>query len=183
MSASSFADKIIGGLDGAISKNRDSYTESTPVSANQSISTSITDYLISNTKIIVSYAGVTPAGVPVATVDECPITGSCPPPTGTDFNTWIKSIESGIVSGFFISIGSAGVTPISPPPAFIPGLVLTQDTIKEVHEGNYDDPQKPVWETISSSILGWLNSIVSSPYPATFAGSTGTSTVTKIVVA
>ena len=182
MSASSFADKIIDKLDSAVGKDGYSYSSATSGIANQAIAEAVTEYLTDNTKINVAYVGTIPGPPPTPdpiVSDVCPITGSCAPPFGTTFDTWIKSLESNIVAGFFINRGQAGVTPISPAPAFIPGLSISQVSLRSTHENNLDDPQKPVWEVITGAILSWLNSIVAPSYAASTSQSTGIATPTK----
>lgn len=185
MPASSFADTIISKLKSSIGTDGSKYNSGTPAIANQAIALGITEYLMSNTTISVAYVGTTTTvpPSPFSTTDSCKITGTCAPPSGTDFNTWIQSIASNIVAGFFIMPG-AMVLPISPPPAFIPGLVISQSSLKSEHENNLDDPQKPVWTVICQAILDWLNKIVSPPYAASTASppSMGTATITKISV-
>lgn len=182
MPASDFANKIINELKNSIGSNGENFDSSTPTKANTAIAKGISDYIINNTEILISYSGVTSVGAPITTLDTCSVTGACSLISGTSFDTWVKSIETNIVSGFFISNGSAGVIPVTPPPAFIPGLTLLQQSIKSAHEDNLSDPQKPVWEVICNSIITWINSIISLPYSATFSGSTGVATITKIIL-
>lgn len=187
MAASDFADLIISNLASSIGTDGQGFNSGTPAKANQAIADAVTEYLPKNTKIQVGYVGTITGPPPVPdplVTDMCDIEGTCAPPVGTDFDTWIKSLESNIVAGFKISKGAGGVTPIAPPPAFIPGLSLSRDDIKSVHQANMDKPQKPVWTKICGDIITWLNSIVSSPYPAqnTNTSSTGVATPTKTIV-
>lgn len=185
MAASNFANIIIDKLANSIGTNGSYFNYSTPSIANSAIAEGVTEYLLSNTTISVSYAGTTTTTPPspYVTTDSCGITGACAPPIGTDFNTWVRSLESNIVAGFFISSG-VSVVPVTPPPAFISGLIIFQSTIRQVHLNNLWNPQLAVWEAICQSILDWLNGIVSLPYPATTTvpPSAGTSTITKITV-
>lgn len=186
---SEFAQQIIGDLESAIGKDGANFSESTPMAANQAIADSITSYLTDNTSIMVGYVGMIPGPPPVpdpVVTDTLKITGTCPPPSGTDFNTWIKSLETGIVGGFFLDKGQAGVTPLAPTPAFLPGLVLTVDNVKSAFEGASEgEEQKAVWEEICDKILTWLgvcNTGVTAPASNSNSGSTGTLTITKTVI-
>lgn len=185
MAAIEFANKIIEKLNNSIGVDGSKYNSNTPTIANIAIAEGVTEYLLSNTTISVSYVGTTTTTPPspYVTTDSCKITGSCSPPIGTDFNTWIKSLESNIVAGFFISSGIS-VIPVTPPPAFILGLIITQLSVRQEHLNNLNSPQLAVWKVICQSILDWLNRIVSLPYPATTTvpPSAGTSTITKITV-
>ena len=185
MPASNFADLIISKLKSSIGTDGSKFSSSTPAQANSAIAQAITEYLTSNTLVPVTYVGMIPGTPPVPdpiVADVCKITGTCSPPTGTTFDVWVKSLETNIVAGFFISNGTAGVMPITPPPAFLPGLVLSQATIKSIHTANLKDPQKPVWQVITQSILTWLNAVITPPYAATTGKSTGTATPTKTTV-
>lgn len=187
MSAENFANIIIEKLNNSIGTDGSKYSSDTPSKANQAIADGITEYIINNTKIQINYTGMIPGtpSVPDPIVsDTCEVTGKCSPPTGIDFDSWIKSIELNIISGFKIGKGLAGITPVSPPPAFISGLKISQNDIKSVHTNNLNNPQKPVWTFIANSILIWLNSIVGVSYGATNinSGSTGTSTPIKITI-
>lgn len=183
MPASSFADLMISKLESSIGKDGYSYSSSTPNIANQAVAEGITEYLTQNTTINITYAGVMPNGSPDPIVtDVCKVTGTCSPPSGTEFDPWIKSLESNIVSGFFIDRGTAGVTPLAPKNSYLPGLSLNRSMIQSVHESNLEDPQKPVWETICNAILIWLNATNAGPYPASTSSSTGTATVIKTTV-
>lgn len=186
MAASDFADLIIKNLKESIGTDASKYNSSTPNSANKAISDAITDYLIKNTSINVSYSGMIPGSPPVTdplVEDVCEITGNCSPIIGTSFSAWVASLESNIVSGFFIGKGKAGVSPISPVPAFLPGLSLNQSEIKDIHTNNLSNPQKPVWEHIASSIIKWLNSIVTTPFSAGNSNTSSTGIATpKITI-
>ena len=187
MPASSFADTIIAKLNSAIGRNGENYKSSTPNIANKAIAEGVTEYLLSNTMISIAYSGIIPGTPPipdptVSDVEE--ITGKCAPPSGTEFDVWVSSLESNIVSGFFIGPGKIGVTSIAPINCFHPGLSLTREDIKSVHTGNLDDPQKAVWTKICSQILLWLNSCNIGGYPAanSSTGSTGSASVIKTTV-
>ena len=187
MAAEDFAKLIIDKLESEIGRDGSKFNSNTPSKANKVIAEGITEYLIDNTKIDVSYVGVKPDSSPdPLTSDSCSITGECSPATGVDFDSWIKELESNIVSGFFISTGDKGVTPTSSPPAFIPGLSISRDDLKKIHENNLDDKniQSLIWTKICEEIIKWLNSIVSASFAATNTNtsSTGTATPIKTIV-
>lgn len=186
MPAEDFANTIIKKLKDNIGVDGSKYTSSTPSKANQAIADGITEYILDNTNVQIGYAGTISGTTPDPIVaDVCEVTGKCPPPTGTTFNEWIKSLESSIISGFNIGTGKAGVTPIMPTPVFVTGLVISQNDIKSIHVDNLDDPQKPIWTFIANSIMNWINSSTSGiTYSATNtnSGSTGTATIVKIII-
>lgn len=188
MSASTLGKNIAGALYSAL-KDGSSYTSSTPVQANAIIAKEITSYLLSNTKLTATYIGVIPSvpPTPESTTDsQIKIIGTCAPPSGSDFQSWVSSVETNIKAGFMVSAGSQ-VKPISPilalnVPTPLSGF-LNQGMLKSAHEGNHDSPQEPVWIQVATGILGWLNAGIPSPptYAASFVG-TGTATVIKITV-
>lgn len=189
MPASSFADIIISKLNSAIGRDGFSYSSSTPGIANKAIAEGVTDYLLANTSILVSYSGIIPGTPPIpdpTVIDTESITGKCDPPEGDEFDEWVSDLESKIVSGFFIGPGQVGVTSTSPNSinCFASGLSITRDDIKSVHTNNLDDPQKLVWTKICSEILLWLNSCNIGGYGAinSSTGSSGSATVTKTIV-
>lgn len=143
MAAADFADLIISKLSDAIGTSGSDYTKDTPEKANKAIAEAVTEYILDNTKITIAYAGTIPGppSVPDPIIaDSCPVDGECSPPKGTDFSTWIKSLESNIVAGFKIDAGTAGVEPITPPAAFLPGLVPDLDALKKAHTDNIPKP-------------------------------------------
>lgn len=185
MPASSFADTIISKLNESIGMDGSSYSASTPEQANQAIADGVTEYLIDNTLITITYAGIIPGTPPTPDpiiADVCGITGQCAPPTGITFDSWVNSLASNIVAGFFIDSSNAGVSPISPTPAFLPGLSISQSMLTSIHTANLDNPQKPVWEVITGAILTWLNAVIAPTYAASTTQSTGTATPTKTTV-
>lgn len=141
MAAADFADLIISKLSDAIGTSGSDYTKDTPEKANKAIAEAVTEYILDNTKILVAYSGVNSAGVADPLVaDTCPVDGECAPPKGTDFSTWIKSLESNIVAGFKIDAGEKGVKPVAPPPAFLPGIVPDLGALKKAHTDNIPKP-------------------------------------------
>lgn len=180
MPKSSFASDLISGLSGSIGTVGYSFNSNTPNLANISLADSITKYLIDNTKILVSYTGSFPNGSPDVLTDSMSITGKVAPPFGTTLETWARSLESNIVSGMFISKGSAGVIPISPAPAYIPGLIIP--SLYSILGDYNKSAQQLAWESICDNILQWLNSIVPPSFPSSHSGSVGVSVCTKVNV-
>ena len=194
MSASSFAELIIGKLESAIGKDGTAFTENTPSIANKAIANAVTEYLIKNTKITVQYTGMIPGTPPVpdpTVIDVLEIEGNCEPPSIADnFNTWISDLGSKIQSGFFLGKGKAGVVTTKPKSVncFI-GVPLLIDVteIKSIHLGNLEntnDPQKVIWEYICNKIILWLCGIRGIPFSGkndkTGSKGTGTTTITLV---
>ena len=187
MSALNFADTIIAKLNSAIGAKGENYTSSTPRIANTAIAEGITEYLLANTTISITYSGIIPSTPPVTdpvVSDVESITGQCTPPEGTEFDNWVSSLERNIVTGFFIGPGKLGITSIVPTNCFRSGLNLSRESIKSVHLGSINDPQRAVWVEICSRILLWLNSSNIGGYTAKniLSGSTGSAVVVKTTV-
>lgn len=183
MPARSFASTIISELKNAIGQEGN-YTKGTPTTANAAIAKAVTTYLLSNTTITVSYKGPIPAGgTEVIPADMLKITGTCAPPSGTDFDSWVKSLESNIISGFFIGPGKL-VQPVGVFPCYAKGLSLSRDgDLKGTHEANPENAQVAVWEKICDSILKWLNSTGGTPvFAAKGSVSVGSGQTTKVTV-
>lgn len=180
MPKQSFASLIISQLKGAIGTDGSAYNSGTPSAANSAIAQAVTQYLITNTKITIAYTGTMPTGSPDICTDNVLVTGSVAPPSGTDFQSWLKSLESNIVAGIMISSGPGLVTPTGTFPAFIPGI-SNPDLYGAIGDYN-NSAQQIAWEAICDSILTWLNSIVTSPYAATHVTSTGMASPTKTTV-
>lgn len=182
MSKEQFASIIIAKLSGSISQDGTGYNSGTASQANIAIADGITEYITSKVKISVAYSGITPPSTPDICSDLLSVTGKCGPPSGNTFASWVKSIETQIMSGFYV--GPNLVTPISPTLAFtIPGLIISQGDLKAAHEGNMNSPQQPVWEVICDGIIKWLENIATiKTFPAKHISSTGVATWTKTIV-
>lgn len=179
MAKTDFAGKIIAQLASSIGKSGNNYNDSTPNIANQAIARACTEYIIANTKVSITYAGVMPNSSPdPITSDELTVLGEVAPPVGTDFNSWWNSLCSNISSGLLAQTGQKGVI-VSPP-----GKVWTGVATKPNLSGCTDeDAQKKAWETICESLLNWLNSsFLSGPYQATHGSSKGPATIIKVTV-
>lgn len=108
------------------------------------VAKAIETYLLSNTLVTVSYSGIIPGTPPVPdpiVIDVLKIKGTCAPLNNSSFDSYVKTIESGIVSGFELDMGLAGVIPSAPTLAFKIGIDLVQDHIKAVHKS-----QLYLWE-------------------------------------
>lgn len=187
MSKQALAKDIIDAIAGSIGSDGSKYNEGTPSMANAAIANAITSYIINNTTITSVYSGVI-AGTPPVTDpivgDTHSVIGTCAPPSGTDFDSWINSLWSNISSGFFIGAGKVGVTVMAPTLAFTGNISASSlpDILKKCTEE--DDPQTYCWEAIADVILQAINASPSLSGAAsnTSSGSTGsvTSTVTVI---
>ena len=191
MPASDFADLIISEMKSAIGQNGENFTKDTPNIANKTIAKAITTYLLNNTTVSVSYSGIIPGTPPVpdpTVTDVLRITGECKVPGVSDnFDSWVSEIGSNIQNGFFLENGLAGVTTTSPNSILCfdgTPLSIKRDEIKSIHEGNFNDPQKAVWEFICERIITWLSNISGIPFPGKNINSEsqGEGTVVKIIV-
>lgn len=190
MSRSAFAKVIISQLQGAIGTDGNNYSESSAASAMGAVANAITNYLINNTKVTITYAGIIP-GVPPTndpiTSDTFKIVGSCAP-TGpsNSFDAWIKQIEANIIAGFQLAPkGDKGVV-FTQTPFLNPGIMCTQSQLKSAHNVSDKSPQQGIWEIVCGSIMDWINSNAINATPGAAARSTGPSTgiatITKISI-
>lgn len=190
MSKSDFAKAIINQLQGAIGTDGNNYTGSSATSAMSAVATAITNYLIANTKVTISYAGIIPSTPPAKdpiSTDTFKIVGSCAP-TGpsNSFDAWIKQIEANIIAGFQLAPkGEKGVTfPMLP---FLnPGIAITQSKLKDIHDLNDESPQQKIWEMICGEIMAWINGNAMNTTIGSAtrlsAGSSGTANIFKIEI-
>lgn len=191
MSASSFADSIISKLSSAIGTDGSNFTSASASLAMTAVATGITEYLIANTMVMVSYAGIIPS-VPTVpdplVTDTFSIIGTCAP-TGpsNSFDDWISQIEANIISGFQLAPkGNAGLV-FPTVPFMTPGITLTQAILTAAHDINDESPQKKIWELVCNGIMAWINGTAMNVTPGaannSLTGSTGTATITKIIIA
>lgn len=191
MSKSTFAQSIISKLSSAIGTDGGSYTAGTASSAMAAVAAAITEYLIANTTVTISYAGIVastpPYPDPVVT-DSFKIVGSCAPPSPADsFDSWIKQIETNIIAGFQLApTGNAGVV-FSQKPFLNPGIMTRQSNLKSAHDVSDKSPQQKVWEVVCEGIMNWINSTAMNSTPGAASRptgpSTGTAAITKITIA
>ena len=187
MSKQAFAKLIISKLSGSIGTDGSKYNSGSPSSANAAIAQACQEYIISNTKISVSYSGIIPGTPPSpdpVVADMSLVKGTITPPTGTDFNSWIKSLEANIVSGLFIVPGPSLVSPIAPTLAFKKGISIDRSELYAATGDSNKNAQEVAWETVCNKILLWLNSSPNAgvTYPASRPASTGTATIVKTTI-
>lgn len=193
MSKESFASLVITKLRAAVGVDGSMYSNSTAVSAQSAIAEAITEYLIANTTVTISYNGVlTSGGADVIASDTMKIIGTCvPPTTPTQFNSWVAALQSSIASAFTVqSPSTQGVVTTFQPFSSVTGaLQISQLSLRSAHESNLKNPVLSVWSVICGGILDWLNSAAglnttAVSIPATRSGiSSGTATLVSISVA
>ena len=190
MSKSAFAQTIISKLKGAIGTDGGNYSSSTATAAMSAVANGITEYLIANTKVSISYAGVIPSTPPAndpTVTDTFKIVGSCAPTRpSNNFDSWIKQIEANIIAGFSLApSGQAGV--VFPAKPFLnPGIATVQSMLKSNHDVSDSDPQQKIWEIVCGGIMDWINgpAMNSTPGGGTHnpPGSSGPAQITKITI-
>lgn len=190
MSKSDFAKAIISQLSGAIGTDGDRYSASSATMAMSAVATAITDYLIANTKVTVTYAGTIPGTPPApdpVVTDTFKIVGTCAPTGPSDsFDAWVRQIEANIISGFQLAPkGDMGVV-FTAIPFSNSGIAVTQSMLQSAHDINDKSPQQKVWEIICGGVMDWINTTAmnATPGPATrpTGPSTGTGSIVKIAI-
>lgn len=192
MSKEIFANLITTKLKAAVGTDGSKYSSGTTGMAQSAIAEAITEYLVANTTIMISYNGVTASGsADVIASDTMKIVGACTLATApTNFAAWVATIQSSIASAFTVqSPSTQGVVTTFQPFSSVAGaLQISQSNLKSIHESNSKSPMLPVWSTICDSILNWLNSTAglnttAISVPATRSGvSSGTATLLSISV-
>lgn len=190
MSKSAFAQTIISKMSAAIGTDGGSFSSGSASSAMAAVAQGITEYLIANTTVMISYKGIIPGTPPTpdpTVVDTFTIVGTCAPPSpANNFDSWIKQLESSIIAGFSLTpTGNAGV--VFPTKPFLKtGITTTQSNLKSAHDVNDKDPQQKIWEIVCGGIMDWINTSAMNtiPGPATHptASSTGNANITKIII-
>lgn len=190
MSKTAFAQTIIGKLRAAISTDGLGYTSGSAVSAMSAVAQGITEYLIANTVVTISYAGVVAAVPPYpdpVIIDTFKIIGNCAPPSPSNsFDSWIRQIESNIIAGFQLApMGNAGIV-FAQKPFLNIGIATSQGDLKAIHDVSDTDPQLKVWEIVCGGIMDWINGLALNSIPGTAsrptAPSTGVASITKITI-
>ncbi len=190
MSKTTFAQSIIAKLKGAIGVSGSEFTAGSAAVAMNAVASAITEYIIANTIVTISYSGIVastyPYPDPIMT-DTFKVIGTCAP-TGpsNSFDSWIKQIESNIIAGFQLAPkGNAGIV-FAQKPFLSPGIVTSQANLKATHDVGDTDPQLKVWEVVCDGILNWINGLAANRAPGAAsrptAPSTGTATITKITI-
>lgn len=190
MSKTAFAQTIISKLKAAIGTNGENYTSDSATIAMNAVAQGITEYLIANTTVTVSYAGVVASAIPYpdpVVTDTFKIIGSCATPNpANDFDSWIKRIESNIIAGFQLAPqGNAGI--VFPQKPFLNiGVPTRQGDLKSTHDISDEDPQLKVWEVVCDGIMDWINNTALNSTPGSAsrpaAPSTGTASIIKITI-
>lgn len=190
MSKTAFAKTIIAKLNSSIGTNGGSYTSGSASSAMEAVAAGITEYLIANTKVEISYSGIVASTVPYPDpiiMDSFKIIGKCTPASPSNgFDNWIKQIEANIIAGFQLaSMGNAGIV-FSQKPFLNPGIVTNQSNLKVAHDIADESPQQKVWEVVCEGIMNWINGIAKNNMPGSAsrptAPSTGTASIIKITL-
>lgn len=179
MSKESFANLIVTKLSGALGQSGSTYSSNTPKQAQAAIGEAITEYLIANTTITISYNGVlnTGGGADVIASDTMKIMGSCSlTSTPSYFDGWVTTLQSAIASAFtVVSPSTQGVVVTFQPFNSTTGaLQIPQANLKVTHEGNPKSPTLAVWAVICGGILDWLNSSLGKNPSATTIEATRT---------
>lgn len=192
MSRETFANLITNKLKAAVGIDGSKYSSGTAAIAQSAIAEAITEYLVANTTIMISYNGVTASGsADVIASDTMKIIGACTLATApTNFAAWVATIQSSIASAFTVqSPSTQGVITTFQPFSGVAGaLQISQSNLKSTHESNSKSPMLPVWGAVCGSILNWLNSAAGLnttviSVPATRSGvSSGTATLLSISV-
>ena len=190
MSKSAFAQTIIGKMKSAIGTDGQSFSENSATAAMQAVADGITEYLVANTVVSISYKGLIPGTPPVTdpvVSDTFKIIGSCAT-TGpaNSFDDWIKKIEANIIAGFSLAAkGDNGVV-FAQTPFAINGIKTTQSALKSAHSVDDKNPQQKIWEIICDGIIKWINSTAKNKLPGSAsnptASSTGTANIVKITL-
>lgn len=188
MSKSAFASLIISKMNSAIARDGQGYSSGTPNVANAAVADAVTTYIIANTTVMIAYKGImkaTPHPADPVVVDTFKVVGTCAPPTGTDFGSWIKSLQNNIVSGFSLApSGAAGVV-FPCKPIQTGNLTISLGDLTNIHTGNDTNPQTPVWEHICEKLLDWLNNpgtVNKTSGVASRPVSDGTANCTSIII-
>ena len=190
MSKTTFAQTIISKLKNSIGTSGKDYSADSASLAMNAVAAGITEYLIANTTVIVSYVGIIPGTPPISDPlisDTFNIVGSCTPTGPSDsFDRWIKQIESNIIAGFQLSASGEGGLVFTQMPFQNTGIAISQADLKAIHNVGDENPQQKVWEAICGAIIDWINNLAINITPGTathpIVSSTGTATITSITV-
>ena len=193
MSKENFANLVLTKLKAVVGDDGSKYSSNTATLAQSAIADAITEYLVANTTITISYTGVSASGsADVIASDTMKIVGSCTPiATPANFASWVIAVQSSIASAFVVQSPSIqGVITTFQPFSNAAGtLQIPQSDLKSSHENNLKAPMSSVWSVICGNILDWLNSpagmnVAASAVEATRSGvSSGTATLLSITVA
>lgn len=193
MGKTAFASLIISKLKSAIGTDGTTYASDTPDKAQKAIADAITEYLIKNTSVKISYSGILASGTGTdpTVEDSMKISGKCSViGKPTSFLAWVDNVQQVIASSFsVISPGEKGVaTDFKPFNQTAKALAIQQKDLLAAYQNNTKAPAQNVWEVICGKILDWLNSeLGKNPtavgLPATRTGvSSGTASLVSISV-
>ena len=185
MSKSAFAKAIISKMKAAIGTDGLSYSSASASAAMSAVAQAITEYLIANTKVIISYVGIIPGVTPMpdpVVTDTFKIVGACAPPgPSNSFDAWLMQIQANIIAGFMLApMGQSGISFVQKP-FLAPGVSTTQANLKIAHDVEDKNPQQKIWEIICDGIMRWINTTAMNPAPGAAARATGPSTGTAII--
>lgn len=193
MSASAFASLICAKIKSAVGADGTQFSSSTPQQCQAAVAQAITEYLIANVTVYISYSGImtaTPNPPDPIVADTMKIVGNCAAmSTPGTYEGWIADLQSKIAAGFdVLSPGTMGVTttfkPFSP---IVGSLSIPQGGLKSVHDGSKDDPMQKTWEVVCQGIMDWINSgsgcnPAAAGLPAMRPVSTGVASLVKIMI-
>lgn len=190
MSKSAFAQAIIAKLKASIGTSGKDFNAGSASAAMSAVAAGITEYLIANTTVTITYTGVissTPPSPDPVVTDTFKIIGNCAPPGPSNgFDSWIKQIEAAIIAGFQLApTGNAGIV-FTQKPFLNTGIITSQANLKASHNIEDKDPQQKVWEVVCGGIMDWINGLAMNTVPNTASRPTGPSTgvasITKITI-
>lgn len=191
MSKQVFANAIISKLKEAINTDGQSFNNGTATAAMTAVAAAITEYLIANTTVTVSYTGIIPGSPPTPdplVIDTFKIVGNCAPPSPANtFDIWFSELEKNIIAGFALAPAGTGGVVFPTKPFITPIITITQDTLKAAHNIGDEDCQQKIWQIVCDEIIKWVNNIGAAnvvPNAATHpsAGSAGEAVITKITL-
>lgn len=193
MGASAFASLICSKIQAAVGSDGGAFNVGTPPLCQAAIAEGITEYLIANTVVNISYTGMTttaPSSPDPVVADVLQITGACAPMgTPTGYDEWLMDLQQKIADGFTVlSPGEALVTTVFQPfnPA-VGALQIPQDGLLSAYGDSRDDPMLKVWEVVCQGIMDWINSSdgcnpAAVEVAATRPASAGTASLVNIVI-
>lgn len=162
MSKESFASLIVSKLKSAVGNDGSRYSANTAALAQSAIAEAITEYLVANTIITISYNGMaTAGGADVIASDTMEIVGNCQlTSTPSQFSAWVMTLQTAIASAFVVqSPSTQGIITEFQPFSNMPGaLQISQSALKTAHTSNPQNPTLSVWSELCGGILDWLNS-------------------------
>nr|DAG74670.1 MAG TPA: hypothetical protein [Bacteriophage sp.] len=179
MSKELFASKIIESIKSVAGKE---ITKEVALQYHNKVLEAISSYLQENLQVTLSYKGTLTNGStdPIVTANnKVKISKMIQDTLPGTFDLWVSDLESKIIEATFTGTGLAPASLTVTVQAVGKGLtgILKQESLSKTTE------QKDAWETICGLIIQWLNSTSSKKSASAYrTGSTGTATVTKLVI-